>query len=172
MAGEEKQKLPFFIHDQYIKDLSYENPNFLLKYSDIKQQPEVAVNVETHVGKVNDVTYEVTIKVVAKSNVSSDKAKEPSTVFIVDLTYGALVAVSDSLKNDILESILLVHVPFLMFPFVRENIATITRNGGYPPLLIEPIDFASLYLQKKNEIKKTQESNAQNNATEPNHTLN
>lgn len=120
MAEEEKQKLPFFIHDKYIKDLSFENPNFLLKYSNIKQQSEVAVNVQTHVGKVDDTTYEITIQVVAKSTVPSDKSKESSTVFIVDLTYGTLFAVNDSLKNDILLSILLVHVPFLMFPFVRK----------------------------------------------------
>ena len=57
----------------------------------------------------------------------------------------------------------MVHVPFLMFPFVRENITTTTRNGGYPPLLIEPNEFGSLYFQKKNERKKTQENNTQNN---------
>lgn len=156
----EGQKLPFFIHDQYIKDLSFENPNFLLKYGDIKQQPEVGINVETHVNKINDSTYEVTIKVMANSTVKPEQAKEPSTVFIVDLTYGALVSVDTALKTDMLESVLLVHVPFLMFPFVRENIANVTRNGGYPPLLIEPIDFASLYLQKKSEAAEESNKNA------------
>ena len=169
---EPKQKLPFFIHDQYIKDLSFENPNFLLKYGEVKQQPEVGINVETHVGKINDNTYEVTIKVVANSKVKPEQAKEPSTVFIMDLTYGALVSVDASLKTDMLESVLLVHVPFLMFPFVRENIANITRNGGYPPLLIEPIDFASLYLQKKNEATKAAANGNLKSDAEANHTIN
>ena len=153
-GGAEAQKMPFVIHDQYIKDLSFENPNFLIKYSEIKNQPEVSVNVETHVGKINETSYEVTIKILAKSTVVTEENKEPTTIFIADLTYGALVSVDNSLKTDALETILLVHVPFLIFPFVRENIANITRNGGYPPLLIEPIDFAALYLQKKSSAQQ------------------
>ena len=130
MAEEQqnKQQYPFYIHDQYIKDLSFENPNILLKYSDTKSQPAVSVNVETHVSKVNNDTYEVTLKALVNSNL------ENNPVFVVDLTYGALVSVDPTLKSDMLESILLVHVPFLMFPFIRQIIADVTRNGSYPPL--------------------------------------
>ena len=69
-----KQQYPFYIHDQYVKDLSFENPNVLLKYTDVKKQPEVSVNVETHVAKVQEDTYETTLKAVEKmANYDKDK---------------------------------------------------------------------------------------------------
>ena len=134
---------PFFIGDQYLKDVSFENPNFLMKYQESKEQPQVSVNVETNVAKIQDEHYEVSMKVGVKSFVG-DK-----DIFILEMVYAALVTVDPSLKNDVLEPILLVHCPFLMFPFVRGIVADMTRNGGYPPLLIEPIDFASLYIEKR-----------------------
>ncbi|MDR0942886.1 MAG: protein-export chaperone SecB [Holosporales bacterium] len=141
---------PFYIHDQYIKDLSFENPNFLLKYNepDSNKQPEVAVNVETRVAKLSEENYEVSMTVSAKSTL------EKTSIFVLELTYAGLVSVAQDLKPDILETSLLVHCPFLMFPFVREIIANVTRNGGYPPLMIDPIDFASLYLEKKKDNSK------------------
>ncbi len=158
-----KQQYPFYIHDQYIKDLSFENPNVLLKYSDVKKQPEVSVNVETHVAKVQDNTYETTLKAVINSKI------DDKPMFIIDITYGALVTVEKQISGDNLETILLVHVPFLMFPFLRYIISDITKNGGYPPLLIEPIDFANLYLQKKkqqnsNNTQFNNNNNIQNNS--------
>lgn len=139
------QQYPFYIHDQYIKDLSFENPNFLIKYSETEKQPEVAVNVETQISKISDNNYEVGMVVSVKSTIGE------TSVFVLELTYSALVSVAPDLKPDVLEPVLLVHCPFLMFPFVREIVASTTRSGGYPPLMIEPIDFASLYLAKKKE---------------------
>ena len=143
IAGD--QQYPFYIHDQYIKDLSFENPNFLIKYSETEKQPEVAVNVETQVSKISENNYEVGMSVSVKSTLGE------TSVFILELTYAGLVSVAPDLKQDTLEPVLLVHCPFLMFPFVREIVANTTRSGGYPPLMIEPIDFASLYLAKKKE---------------------
>ena len=136
---------PFYIHDQYVKDLSFENPNFLIKYSEKSVKPDVSVNVSSNVSKLNDDTYEVVLKVNVKSTL------EEKTVFLLDLSYGALVSVDKKQPNEVLEPALLVHAPFLMFPFVREIVANSTKNGGYPPLLLEPIDFASLYVEKKRE---------------------
>lgn len=152
-----KQQYPFYIHDQYIKDLSFENPNVLVKYSEVKKQPEVSVNVETHVSKVQDNTYETTLKTVINSKI------DDKPMFVIDITYGALVTVDKQVNSENLETILLVHVPFLMFPYLRYIISDITRNGGYPPLLIEPIDFASLYLQKKKQNQEKSNSHANNN---------
>lgn len=138
---------PFYIHDQYVKDISFENPNYLIKYTEKDKQPEVSVNVETHVAKLNDDNYEVAMNITAKSLI------EDKTVFVLELTYAALVSVAKDLKQDVLEPVLLVHCPFLMFPFAREIVATVTRTGGYPPLMIDPIDFANLYLEKKKETE-------------------
>ncbi len=157
-----KQQYPFYIHDQYTKDLSFENPNVLLKYSDVKKQPEVSVNVETHVSKVQEDTYETTLKAIINSKI------DDKPMFVVDITYGALVTVDNKISGDNLETILLVHVPFLMFPFLRYIISDITRNGGYPPLLIEPIDFASLYLQKKLQQQQNSNGTQENNNVQDN----
>ncbi|MBR1944124.1 MAG: protein-export chaperone SecB [Alphaproteobacteria bacterium] len=164
----QQQQYPFYIHDQYIKDLSFENPNVLLKYTDVKKQPEVSVNVETHVAKVQDDTYETTLKSVINSKI------DDKPMFVVDITYGALVSVNNQVQGDNLETILLVHVPFLMFPFLRCIISDVTRNGGYPPLLIEPIDFASLYLQKKQNSgnSSTKEDNNINSDSQKTQTIN
>ncbi len=149
--SETRNQFPFYIHDQYIKDLSFENPNFLIKYSDKNAKPDVSVNVESHVTKMNDETYEVVLKVKVNSTV------EKQTIFLIDLSYGALVSVDKNQTADVLEPALLVHSPFLMFPFVRSIIADITRHGGYPPLLLDPIDFATLYIQKKRELAQQNE---------------
>ena len=143
---------PFYIHDQYVKDISFENPNYLIKYTEKDKQPEVSVNVETHVAKLNDDNYEVAMNITAKSLI------EDKTVFVLELTYAALVSVAKDLKQDVLEPVLLVHCPFLMFPFAREIVATVTRTGGYPPLMIDPIDFANLYLEKKKETESKEKS--------------
>lgn len=149
---EQGHQYPFFIHDQYIKDLSFENPNFLIKYSETEKQPQVAVNVESNVAKLNESNYEVSMKVSVNSTV------EETSIFVMELDYRALVSVDPALKEDVLESVLLVHVPFLVFPYVREITSNITRAGGYPPLLIEPIDFASLYIEKKKSLSQTSEN--------------
>ena len=147
---------PFYIHDQYIKDLSFENPNFLVKYSENKQQPQVAVNVETSVAKLSDNNYEVSLKIDVKSTI------EDNSIFVLELIYASLISVSPELKDDMLESVLLVHCPFLMFPFAREIVSNITRAGGYPPLLLEPVDFASIYLARKKEAKEKAENKESN----------
>ncbi|MDR0630573.1 MAG: protein-export chaperone SecB [Holosporales bacterium] len=147
----EKERSPFYIHDQYIKDLSFENPNFLIKYTDNKKQPEIAINVETKTIKLHENNYEVYINVNAKSSLDT------TVIFMLELSYAGIVSVNPDLTADILEPILMVHCPFLMYPFVREIVLNVTRNGGYQPLMLEPIDFASLYIDKrnaKNEEKK------------------
>ena len=152
MPAEQEQnqsnQYPFYIHDQYVKDISFENPNYLLKYSNPEKQPEVAVNVETHVAKIDDEHYEVAMNISAKSELDG------KSIFVLELTYAGLVSVAKDLKQDVLEPVLLVHCPFLMFPFAREIVASVSRAGGFPPLMLDPIDFASLYLAKKKESEE------------------
>ena len=78
---------PFYIHDQYVKDLSFENPNYLIKYSETNVKPEISVNVGTSVSKLNEDTYEVMIKVDVNSTV------EKKQIFLIDLSYCVLVYV-------------------------------------------------------------------------------
>jgi preprotein translocase subunit SecB len=134
---------PFYIYDQYVKDISFENPNYLIKYSENTKKPEVKVNIETSTAKISDDNYEVQMHIVVRSTIDQDD------IFVLEIVYAALVSVAPGLSQDLLEPILVVHCPFLMFPFMREIVADITRAGGYPPLLVEPIDFAGMYLDKK-----------------------
>jgi preprotein translocase subunit SecB len=153
MNDNEEQKkrapYPFVIHEQYVKDISFENPNFLVKYSETDRQSQVSVNVETNVAKLNDDNYEITMSVIAKSVLGE------TSIFVLELVYACVVSVAKDLEQDVLEHVLLVHCPFLMFPFAREAIASITKYGGYPPLVIEPIDFSLLYLEKKKAAETT-----------------
>jgi preprotein translocase subunit SecB len=134
---------PYYIQDQYIKDLTFENPNFLMKYSSPPKEPEVSVNVESTVGKLGEENYEVALKVSI-----SARAGE-GTLFVIELLYAALVSVGKGVNQEVLEPVLMVHCPFLMFPFVREIVSRLTQSGGYPPLMLEPIDFASIYMEKQ-----------------------
>ncbi|MDR2667361.1 MAG: protein-export chaperone SecB [Holosporales bacterium] len=160
MSDKEEQKVktpyPFFIHDQYVKDISFENPNYLVKYSETDKQSQVSVNVETNVIKLNDDNYEVTMSVSAKSTL------EETSIFVLELVYACVISIARDIEHDILEQILLVHCPFLMFPFAREAVASITRYGGYPPLVIEPIDFSLLYIEKKKALVTGGEEGASN----------
>jgi preprotein translocase subunit SecB len=135
-------RYPFYIQCQYIKDLSFENQNFLLTYSNIEERPEVNVSVNTNTTRLGDDRYEVLMTIIAKSSL----AKNP--LFVIELVYAGVVLVEPGLGNDTIEPIMTVHCPFLMFPFVREIVTNLTCAGGYPPLIIEPIDFAALYLEK------------------------
>lgn len=145
--GTVEQKYPFRVLDQFIKDLSFENPNYLNKFSENAKQPQLAVNMETSVGKIDDSHYEVSVIVGVKSEAKDEQ------MFILELTFASLVAVAENLPQESLEPVLLVHCPFLMFPFIREIVARITASGGYPPLMLDPVDFASLYIEKKKEAE-------------------
>jgi preprotein translocase subunit SecB len=141
--AQNEMRYPFYVHDQYVKDLSFENPNFLLKYSEKEKMPTVAVNLETTVARVGEENYEVVLNIAIKSTF------DQTTVFIVDLKYAGLLSMQQELSEELRETILLVHCPFLLFPFARSIIADTTRAGGYQPLLLEPVDFAALYLEKR-----------------------
>jgi preprotein translocase subunit SecB len=148
-----RMQYPYYIQDQYVKDLTFENPNFLMKYSSAPKEPEVSVNVESTVGKLGEENYEVALKVSVSARVGEE------TLFVIELLYAALVSVGKGVTQEVLEPVLMVHCPFLMFPFVREIVARLTQAGGYPPLMLEPIDFASIYVEKQKAKSESPQMN-------------
>jgi preprotein translocase subunit SecB len=124
-----------------------------MKYSKTPKEPEIAVNVESTVGRLGEGNYEVVLKV----SVSARSGEE--TLFVIELLYAALVAVGKDVSQEVLEPVLMVHCPFLMFPFVREIVARLTQSGGYPPLMLEPIDFASIYMEKQKSKSESPQMN-------------
>lgn len=126
------------IESQYIKDLSFENPLGPNAQAAVQQNPAVSVEVTTNVRPLSEGRYEVTLFI-------RGEAKTPdATVFIVELTYGAAISLAN-VPDDAVAPILLIEGARLIFPFARNIVAEISRDGGFPPLFINPIDFVQLY---------------------------
>jgi len=136
---------------QYIKDLSVENPNAPAVYQ-WGVQPQLDVQFNIAVDKVADDVHQVTLKieVAAKS--------DNGTHFHVDLSYGGVFAFRN-LPEEALPPFLLVEAPRLLFPFARQIVAEAVQGAGFPPLLLDPIDFAAAYMAQVE---------AANTGTEPN----
>lgn len=145
--------VPVGINSQYIKDLSFENPNAPQSFMSMKTAPNVEVNVNVEAKKMNEELFEVTLHV--KANAKSEK----DTIFIAELSYAALVSIQ-GLSDENLKPILLIEVPRIIFPFARNILADVTRDGGYPPLMINPVDFVTLYRRSIEESQKARNSSA------------
>ena len=130
-------KQQFVINAQYIKDLSFENPRAPHSMAQQSAPPAVEIHVDAKAAPMGPDTYEVVLTV----NVAARVQGEP--LFLVELAYAALATVRN-MPQEMLAPVLLVETPRLMFPFVRNIIAGATRDGGFPPLMINPIDFAEL----------------------------
>jgi preprotein translocase subunit SecB len=126
-----------FVNVQYVKDLSFENPRAPQSLMHPVTQPDVAINIDVKARNLNAEAYEVVLTI----NVNANAQGEP--VFLVELAYAAVVTVRNA-PEPVLTSLVLIETPRIMFPFARAIIATATRDGGFPPLLINPIDFAEL----------------------------
>tara|TARA_B100000945_G_C20139721_1_gene483352 strand:+ start:99 stop:596 length:498 start_codon:yes stop_codon:yes gene_type:complete len=145
--SEEANLLPQIgIVSQYIKDLSFENPN-APQSVDNPNYPNVNVNVAVQANNAIDETYEVDLKITAEAK------DEDKVAFILELVYGGLFRVLNIPKDQI-QPVLLVECPRLIFPFARRIVADVTGDGGFPPLQLNPMDFMALYREKIAEKKK------------------
>lgn len=139
---------PLLINLQYLKDFSFENPKAPGIYTELKVQPHVEVAVNVEVQKLSEEEiYEVCLHFEVKAT------HEKETVFVVDLKYAAIATLDKNIEESDKHPLLLVYCPSLLFPFARKLIAEASREGGFPPLLIDPVDFSALY-QKHNEASK------------------
>lgn len=132
---------------QYVKDLSFENPRAPQSLLTLTEPPAIDINVDLAAQRLQDALFELTISISARA--LSDK----NTIFLTDIAYSGLFEVRAPEEAD-LEQIVLIDCAFLLFPFARRVIADITRDGGFPPLQMEPIDFHALYLQNKDQINR------------------
>lgn len=151
MTENNQNKAPTLqILSQYIKDLSLEAPEIPFVFEGMTQAPQITVNIDVQVKKTPD-EKGYTVDLVTKIN--ANRTDNNKAVFLLEMTYGALVALSGTPEQT--EPLLLVEVPHLIFPSVRSIIATMTREAGLPPLQINPINFAALYVEKmKNAQQK------------------
>jgi preprotein translocase subunit SecB len=136
------KRAQFIVNGQYIKDLSFENPNILrMMQQSGTEQPEINIDLGVNVQGVSEGGYEVTLQIRVETK------RETVTGFIIELTYAGLVTLIGWPKEQV-EPILFIEGPKLLFPFARQIISVITQNGGYPPLNLNPIDFAELYQRR------------------------
>ncbi len=131
---------PLTVNVQYIKDLSFEVPGAPAIFADTTDAPEVPIQVDVQYGQVGPSMYEVLLHIKINAHLNE------RPVFIVDVTYGGVFTVH--VPEEQVRPILLIEGPHLLFPFLRAIISDLTRDGGFPPLLIQPLDFAQLYHQR------------------------
>jgi len=127
---------------QFIRDLSFENPRAPESLRGGAAQPQIDLGVEMNARSRDDGFFEVDIKLSAKA------VRDDGTLFVVALMYGGVFQITGVNAED-LEPVLLIECPRYLFPFARQIIAEVTSNGGYPPFLLDPIDFAGVYQARK-----------------------
>jgi len=126
---------------QYVKDLSFENPNAPGVYS-WQTQPQIDINFNISTSQPGDDVHEVSLRITAKA------VADEGTTFAVELVYAGLFGLRN-IPDDQLQPFLLAEAPRLLFPFARRVLADTVQDGGFPPLLLDPIDFGALYLQQQ-----------------------
>jgi len=123
---------------QYIKDLSVENPSAPQVFQ-WQQTPQLDVQFNLNVDRVSDEVHEVVLRIELKA------ASDQGAHFLVDLSYGGLFGLRN-IPEEAFAPFLLVEGPRLLFPFARQIVADAVQNLGFPPVLLDPIDFAAAYM--------------------------
>ena len=132
---------------QYIKDFSFENPNAPQSLN-TNEQPQIGIQVNVGANPIagSETDIEVTIKLEGKAEIGS------KLLFQFELEYAGIFRIRN-IPQESMSAVVLIECPRLLFPFAREIIATNVRNGGFPPLMLEPIDFVALYRQKMAQLQ-------------------
>ncbi|MBB3811047.1 protein-export chaperone SecB [Pseudochelatococcus contaminans] len=134
---------------QYIKDFSFENPNAPRSLAPQEKSPEISIQVNVGGNQIGDEDYVVDLTLEGKATVDGE------VLFAFELVYGGVFRLRNVPAEHIHPTVM-IEFPRLLFPFARQIIADAVRNGGFPPLFIDPIDFTALYRQKIAELQTEQ----------------
>jgi preprotein translocase subunit SecB len=124
---------------QYIKDLSFENPNAPASLS-AGEAPEISIGINVGAQKQDNGLFAVELTINAKAQ------RQGQVLFNVELVYGGLFNIQNFPENQ-MHPLVMIECPRLIFPFARQVLSNVTQTGGFPPLLMEPVDFAAIYRQ-------------------------
>jgi len=140
-AAQDQQQPQLTVLSQYIKDFSFENPNAPQSLTGRQEQPQIGIQINVGAKPLSETDIEVMIKLEGKA--------ETGTVllFRFELEFAGVFRIRN-VPQESMNPVVLIECPRLLFPFAREIIATAVRNGGFPPLLLDPVDFVGLYRQK------------------------
>lgn len=144
---EEMPVMPLMINAQYVKDLSFENPNPLEALQQ-KEAPEITLNVDVNAKSVGEKAFEVIL------HLSADAKSKEGRLFLIELQYGGIFTIGE-IPEESVHPLLLIECPRILFPYARQIIANATREGGFPSLALQPIDFVELY--RRQHIKKQEQ---------------
>jgi preprotein translocase subunit SecB len=146
--GEAPQAPQLTVLAQYIKDFSFENPNAPQALMQ-GQQPQINIQINVSAKPMSDTDIEVALKL-------DGRAQNGETMlFGFELDFAGVFRVTN-VPQESLNAVVLIECPRLLFPFAREIVATAVRNGGFPPLLLDPVDFVALYRQKMEQMQPQQ----------------
>ncbi|MGG7517914.1 protein-export chaperone SecB [Allorhizobium undicola] len=142
MANENSTEGPSLnILAQYIKDLSFENPGAPHSLQARDKAPAININVNVNANALSETDFDVVL------SLSAEAREGEKPVFATELVYGGVFRITGFPQEHMLP-VLFIECPRLLFPFARQIIADATRNGGFPPLMIDPIDFAQMFAQR------------------------
>ncbi|MDD5585824.1 MAG: protein-export chaperone SecB [Alphaproteobacteria bacterium] len=141
------------VNNQYIKDFSFESPGAPQVFAQLTAMPALNVGVNVQTRTLAENIYEVVLMLKLEAK-AGDK-----TAFIAELAYGGVITVPP-VPEEALRFVLLVEAPRLLFPFARSIVANAVSDGGFPPLLINPIDFVALYQSQAVQMERPAEGSA------------
>jgi len=154
-GGEDQgQQIPLMVNGQYIKDFSFEAPNAPEIYQVLQNtQPAIQVDIDVQGENKGENVFEVMLKVRAEAKANEELA------YLIELEYAGLFTVN--VEAELLGPVLLIECPLILFPYLRRIISDTTGDGGFAPLMLAPIDFASLYQQRMSEAQAAQQDTQQ-----------
>jgi preprotein translocase subunit SecB len=154
--GGESRQPQINVLGQYIKDLSFENPSAPRSLR-TAGKPSIQINFNVQAQPVGEELYEVAL------TLEADATSDDGVLYNLELVYAGGFRLHN-LPKEAIQPVLFIECPALLFPFVRRIVGDLTREGGFPPLLIDPIDFASLYRQRL--MQSQAEANAASTAAQ------
>lgn len=140
MSEQETQSV-FAIEKLYVKDLSVEVPNSPQIFLE-RNAPEIGVQLTTHSSNVSEDVYETVIKATVTAKIGE------SVMFLIEATQAGIFRIAN-VPSDQIEPVLGIGCPNIVFPYLRETVSDLVSRAGFPPVLLNPVNFESLYLQQK-----------------------
>jgi preprotein translocase subunit SecB len=147
---------PLVVNIQYVKDLSFEVPGAPAIYSTLRTQPQVNINLDVQARRLHDDQGIYEVSLIIKADAHDPSQAQPANgqaatgpvIFLAELTYSGIFTLT-GLPDNAFEPVLLVECPRILFPFARNILSDVTRDGGFPPVLLQPIDFVALWQARR-----------------------
>jgi|AP12_2_1047962.scaffolds.fasta_scaffold28908_2 preprotein translocase subunit SecB len=148
------------LHSQFLQDMSFENQNGSQSFTKGDLSPQVKLNLNVDSRKLGESTYEVALKI------TGDATQDGERCFLVEVDYRGVFSLTGADEN-VIQPILMVEGPRMIFPFARRIVADAVRDGGFPPLMLEPVDFLSVFRQRVAQRAAAEAQPAAEAAPEP-----